>query len=316
MPQKSVKRQPGIRPNRSIFSPASDFLVKYNCRVKYFPDNVIKVTCFSKPIFNPHKVEPFGKEKKRESLQEYNPLTDEMAYKFVEGKTILDPFTGEYVPLVFWQDEFKETKDRVRSDSVKRAIDKAFEIGFANDFQYFITLTLDEKKIDRYSPALIKDKLHSFLSNAVRRKDLKYILFPEYHKEHEWEESPAIHFHGLISGDNLNLKNSGLRNEDGQVIYNWEDWKYGFSTVIGLDGRAAVVYYVTKYITKDSNKIFGKYYFAGGKELKREVPTEYINRDYEQFQGEEYYIPQAKMGVKYKTFDLSFKGQEGPANDG
>ncbi|MEY8360209.1 hypothetical protein AALA99_14515 [Anaerotruncus colihominis] len=31
-----------------ILSPAMDYEVKYNCKVRYFPDNQIKITCFSK----------------------------------------------------------------------------------------------------------------------------------------------------------------------------------------------------------------------------------------------------------------------------
>jgi len=315
VPQNVGTSKQAVRPNASIFGPSSDFLVKYNCRVKYFPDEVIKVTCFSKPIFNPDKVELFGKkEKENECLKKYDPETDTMAYKFVEGKTLYCPFTGEYVPLAPWQEGSKKPgriKGEVRSDSLKRAIDKAFEIGCANDFQYFVTLTLDKEKIDRYNTELIYKKLRIFLNDAVKRKNLKYILFPEYHKQHEGEERPAIHFHGLMSADILHLEDSGKKTEAGQTIYNWSDWKYGFSTVIKLDGRAAVIRYVTKYITKGNAKIFGKFYFSGGKSLKREVPTEYLNKDYTSFQGEEYTIPQAGMSVKYKTFNLGTEFTKG-----
>ena len=191
-----------------ILRPVSEPDVKFNCRVKYFPGDKISIACFSKPIFNPYKAELHGKEKKPfESLKEYNPETGEMAYKFVEGKTILCPFTGKYVPLVI---EKRKKNNEIRSDSIKRAIDKAFEIGLANDFQYFITLTLDETKIDRY--------------------DTKKI----YKKLREGETERAIHFHGLINAQNLTLTNSGRTTKNGQVIYNLDNWKYGFSTAIEL----------------------------------------------------------------------------------
>ena len=83
-------------------------------------------------------------------------------------------------------------------------------------------------------------------------------------------------------------------------------WKYGFSTVIKLDGRSAIVKYVTKYITKGNAKIFGKFYLSGGRTLKREVPAEFLNIDYASFDGQEYEIPAAGMRVKYKTFDLDW----------
>lgn len=227
-----------------------------------------------------------------------------MAYKFVHGKTIFDPFTGEYTPFLYMKDE---TKKRDRTDSMKRAVDKAFEIGLANDFHYFITLTLDKDIIDRYDKKVIYPKLRNWLKNRVQRNNMNYILFPEYHKQKNGETERAIHFHALVNAENLDLVDSGKKTEAGQTIYNLSDWKYGFSTVIELDGRTAIVRYVTKYITKGNEKILGRFYLSGGKSLKREVPNEYLNVDYRSFEGEEYAIPNAGMSVKYKTYNLDFE---------
>lgn len=99
----------------SIVKPVIAEEIKYNYRVKYFPNNRIKITCFSKPIFNPFKAEVHKEEKPFESLREYDPVTGKMSYKFIEGKTIVDPFTGEIFPL----EEYKEKKDReVRPDNI------------------------------------------------------------------------------------------------------------------------------------------------------------------------------------------------------
>lgn len=296
----------------SIVKPVVETEIKYNCRIKYFPNNQIKIACFSKPVFNPHKAEQRKEEKPFESLREYDPVTGTMSYKFIEGKTIVDPFTGEIFPL----QEYKPEKEReVRPDNIKRAIDKAFEIGLANNFKYFVTLTLDENKIDRYDTEKIYKKPRDWLSNRVKRNHMDYIIFPEYHKLREDETERAIHFHGLINADNLKLTDSGKTTKNGQVIYNLDNWKFGFSTVIELDGRPAVVHYVTKYITKDNTRIFGKTYFSGGKTLKREVPTDFCNIDYLEFDGQEYTIPAANMSVKYKTFNLDFEVTEGESDD-
>lgn len=224
-----------------------------------------------------------------------------MAYKFVEGKTIWDPFTEKYCPFTLLKEK---TEHAVRNDNIKRAIDKAFEIGLANEFTYFITLTLDKAKIDRYDKDVIYPKLRNWLKNCVQRNNMDYLLFAEYHKLKEGETKQAIHFHALVNAQNLKLTDSGKTTDNGQTIYNLAGWKYGFSTVIELDGRTAIVRYVTKYITKGNHKIFGKFYLSGGKTLKREVPAEYLNIDYETFEGEEYRISPAKMSVKYKTFNL------------
>ena len=102
-----------------------------------------------------------------------------MAYKFVEGKTIWSPFENKFVPITMMKEPEEK---RIRYDNMKRAIDKAFEIGLCNEFQYFITLTLDKTKIDRYDPEKIYKKLRVWLSNMVQRHQMDYILFPEYHK--------------------------------------------------------------------------------------------------------------------------------------
>lgn len=100
----------------------------------------------------------------------------------------------------------------------------------------------------------------------------------------------------------------GRKQKNGQIEFNLSGWKYGFSTVIKLDGRSAIVRYVTKYITKSNEKILGKFYLSGGKHLKREVPADYLDYDYSSFDGQEYKIPNAGMSVKYKTFNLDWEG--------
>lgn len=285
-----------------IVEPVLETEIKYNCRVKYFPGNQIKISCFSKPIFNPLKAELPKEEKPFESLREYDPETGKMSYKYVEGKTIHCPFTDSYLPI----SPYKEKNSEVRPDSVKRAIDKAFEIGLANNFQYFVTLTLDQQKIDRYDTKAIYKKLRDWLSNRVKRNDMDYIMFPEYHKLREGETEQAIHFHGLVNAKGLKLADSGRKTKNGQVIYNLDGWKFGYSTVIELDGKPAIVKYVTKYITKGNSKIFGKFYFSGGHNLQRLVPTDFLNIDYASFDGQEYAVPAANMSVKYKSYNLDF----------
>lgn len=152
-----------------------------------------------------------------------------------------------------------------------------------------------------------------WLQNLVARNGFQYVFCPEYHADGE-----AIHFHGLCSGD-LSLEDSGtvyckgfdkpvsvekaLRiGLSGETVYNLKNWKYGFSTVLKLDGqkeRTAV--YLTKYIVKDNDKIIGRYYYSGGKRLNRQVPTEYRNYPYSEFNGEEITILPNCLAVKYKT---------------
>lgn len=265
---------------RDIFIPLSPTQALYNTRIKYFGEDFTKIACFSRPIFNPHKMELRGRE-----------------------KSIPKPNSKGASPSQATRNE--------RQDSQKRARDKVFEIAYANDFDYFITLTLDEKKISRTDKEKIKKALAVWLQNLVARRDFKYVICPEYHAD-----GRAIHFHGLCSGD-LDLVDSGLvhcngenmraetarqKGVQGQTIYNVDNWKYGFSTLIKLDNqKERTALYITKYVTKDSDKIIGRYYYSGGKGLARSVPTEYRNYPYQEFEGQEKTILGAALAVKYKT---------------
>lgn len=163
--------------------------------------------------------------------------------------------------------------------SRRRARSMIAEYGFANDFSHFVTFTLDGAVIERYDIAEIMKRLRAWLSNAVQRQGLKYVLVPERHKK------GGIHFHGLVCGE-LALTDSGTLKVEGKarpykprseaerrrlicegarVVYNVADWPFGFSTAMELYGDySAAVGYVCKYIGKDAEKIGGRWYYSGG----------------------------------------------------
>lgn len=156
---------------------------------------------------------------------------------------------------------------RSRPDSIKRAKETVYDLIKLNDFTYWVTLTLDSTKISsRYDSNIVKKALLTWLKNMQQRNDLTYLLIPEHHKD------GAIHMHMLCSG-NLDLVPTNICDKGGRQIYNLSNWKYGFSEVVKLDGnKDYTARYVTKYVTKDSDKIFGKYYYSGGS-LNRKVYT-------------------------------------------
>lgn len=231
--------------------------VLYNARIKVYPNDILKYTVFNKLIFNPDKAELINKINKRDDYTKSdNPIT--------------------------------------RDDSLKRAKDKIFDISFINGdlWQYFITLTLDKSKIDRYDKKEINKKLKTWLNNMVKRYDFNYIIIPEYHKD------GAIHFHGLCSGNNLKL--TYVKTYKGRKVYNLDNWNLGFSTAIVLDdNRTAVSAYITKYVTKDTTKILGNVYYVGGHSIKRDCKAVYQNIDYSEFKGKETKIQNTGIKVKY-----------------
>lgn len=231
----------------------------YNARIKIYPNGTQKITVFNKGVFNPDGWERFqpGKEGERQK--------DKREYD------VTNP----------------------RSDNVKRARDQIFDLAIMNVWMHFVTLTLDGEKIDRYDVDQVRKKVKKWLEHAVSRKNLRYILIPEYHKD------GAIHFHGLFAGD-LTYLDSGKKDKQGRTLLNIKEWRFGFSSAVRLDGNPiAVSRYITKYITKSNDKIFGSWALRGGHGLVREVPSDYAHVDFDLADGVAYEIPQAGLKVKY-----------------
>lgn len=179
-----------------------------------------------------------------------------------------------------------------RAENVERAQRRARnavrDLALSNDFRFFVTLTLDRAKVDRYDIKAITKKLRTWADNAVRRKGLRYILVPELHKD------GAVHFHGFFN-DALSAVDSGTLSNGGKprrprnkaerekligqgwhIVYNLPAWSLGFTTAIELYGeKRRAVAYVLKYITKaarSTGKIGGRWYFSGG-DLQRPTVT-------------------------------------------
>ena len=179
--------------------------------------------------------------------------------------------------------------------SMRRARAKLRRLALANGFEYFVTLTLDPARIDRYDPAAVTKALGRWCDNMARRHGLRYILVPELHKD------GAIHFHGFMAGSGLIAKDSGVE-WDGRPVYNLPQWSYGFTTAQRLYGDYhAAVGYCCKYIGKqDGQRPLGRWYYSGG--ALKEPAKLYADLDYRAC-GEdcgnavEFNIPGAKIKV-------------------
>ncbi|MGI6612437.1 MAG: rolling circle replication-associated protein [Candidatus Nanosyncoccaceae bacterium] len=157
----------------------------------------------------------------------------------------------------------KKSRERVSykpngrfDESLSRSRSKIFEYAYCNDFDYFVTLTLDPFKRDTKD---LKSYI-SALSRFVRYcrseygLDLQYLLIPEKHKSGSW------HFHGLIKGltrDHLVLNNHGY--------LDWPAYKnrFGYISLSSVKSKERVSKYITKYLTKS----FSCTDFAKGEKL-------------------------------------------------
>ena len=167
--------------------------------------------------------------------------------------------------------------------SMRRARAKVRRLALANEFSYFVTLTLSPEMVDRYDAAAIMKKVNVWLGNMVKRHGLSYILVPERHKD------GAFHFHGFFSDDTYSFRAvpSGHYDRQGHEIYNLPDWRFGFSAAIRLYGNySQAVGYVCKYIGKQGGeRPMGRWYYSGGD--LREPQKDYSVMDYRQL-AEEY----------------------------
>ena len=144
------------------------------------------------------------------------------------------------------------TYEQKLENSISRARQKIYEYAYCNDWDYFFTGTLDQKKYNRQDlPKFHKDLCRWFYD--YRRKTgqkISFLLIPEPHKDGAW------HMHGLLSGipsdrtEEFKKGTALYRNKDGYV--NWPDYakKFGFVSLGAVRSAEAVSSYITKYITK------------------------------------------------------------------
>lgn len=181
--------------------------------------------------------------------------------------------------------------------SMRRARAKLRRLALANQFEYFVTLTLDPAKIDRYDGAAVVKALGRWCDNMVRRHGLRYILVPEFHRLRPGETERAFHFHGFMAGAGLIAADSGVQ-WDGRPVYNLPQWTLGFTTAQRLYGDYhAAVGYCCKYIGKQAGeRPLGRWYYSGG--ALRQPEKIYTDLDYRDVDNSvEFSIPGAKIKV-------------------
>lgn len=149
--------------------------------------------------------------------------------------------------------------------AMRRARSAVHDIAMSNDWAWFVTLTLDARQVDRYDMTAITRKMNNWLDNHVRRHGLAYVLVPERHKD------GAVHFHGFFN-DALRAVDSRHKDGHGHRVYNLPQWTLGFTTAIALYGnKQSAVGYVCKYVSKQREKIGGRWYYSGGALRKPEI---------------------------------------------
>lgn len=165
--------------------------------------------------------------------------------------------------------------------SVSRSRGKIYEYAYCNDWDWFVTMTLDPKKYDRYDLDTWHKDLTKWLNNYKRKigNKIDFLLIPEKHNNGAW------HIHGLLAG----LPESVLSPfPEGTPLYgseylNWQDYskKFGYCSVGAVKSHEAVCGYVTKYATKDLSRLVSvvgapMYYVSRGLNISEEYKKDFV----------------------------------------
>lgn len=140
-----------------------------------------------------------------------------------------------------------EGGDKALAESRRRTIQAIAGLALSNQWGWFVTLTLNPSKVDRYDYSQIAPKVSIWLRNAKQRqaKGMGYLVVPELHKD------GAFHFHGLFNDcEGLDFRPSGKQDKSGREIYNIGLYGLGWTTATRVDDTVSASLYLCKYITK------------------------------------------------------------------
>lgn len=135
------------------------------------------------------------------------------------------------------------------SNNLSRAKSTVREYALCNPWDYWCTLTISPEKHDRYDLNGIMTVFGKWVQNYNARCEQKdkvvYLLVPEKHQDGAW------HLHGFIKG----IKEKDLYvNKYGHLTWKQYEKKFGFISMDRLKDQDKASSYVTKYMTKDTDK--------------------------------------------------------------
>ena len=147
--------------------------------------------------------------------------------------------------------------------SLSRTKAAIFELALCNDWEWFVTLTLNPEYHDRKDLNNYKKKLSTWIKNYNRahKTNIKYLLIPENHQDGSW------HMHGLMMGLPIEDLHEFTEQEKipikilieikrGHKVYNWPAYQktFGYISISKTRHIESVSKYITKYITKELGK--------------------------------------------------------------
>lgn len=159
--------------------------------------------------------------------------------------------------------------ERKEIDNEKRAKEVVYDLARSNDWDWFITFTLNPIFCNRFDYDSCCDELKKY-TKYLGKRGFRWIIVPEQHPT-----SGAWHFHGLLAGPVKAVRATNahtgqlLVDKNGREVYNLADYKAGFTTAVKVDGSPKVATYLTKYYTKDMQIPKGKKRYWASRNLNR-----------------------------------------------
>lgn len=259
----------------------------YNAKIIKYPTNYIDVI-----KYNDRKYRFFGS---TEADRTRN-------WSIVDGFLVKNRDTANFVNLRY---------NLIRS--CQRAKDTIFNLALSNSWRYFVTLTFSPEVVERSDCHAVKYLWKKYRQSLqLQFPDIRILTIPEFHKD-----GKCLHFHILLGNCDLSsLLTPAVHNGEylytkrGQQVYNLDNYKYGFSTVIETDGSyKSISYYLTKYVSKNMGAMpynARKYYSTRNLD-RREVEYEAIHCSTQDFLNNLYddnYDCQLSFDVEYIDKDI------------
>lgn len=217
-------------------------------------------------------------------------------YKVVKFKNTIRSVSS----LINKADKVRNSYENKLDQSLSRSRRMILEKGLCNNWQYFVSLTLDPHKWDRTQLHTFYKDFSQWLRNERKNGlEISYLFVPELHDDLE-----SWHLHGFVSG-NMQLVSFRDMAAAGHRLpstllkgnyYNWPAYqeRYGFCSFGLIRDPIASAFYASKYVTKDSAKSVSEvgahlYYCSQGLNIGQKVADGYgfypeldqiANRDY------------------------------------
>ena len=246
-------------------------------------------------------------------------------YRYTDQIYKIVQFYSVYPHLGPGPKETQKHHEKKLDSSISRTKRVILEKALCNSWDWFCTFTISPDKYDRQNLVAWRDSFTQWMRDQ-RKKGLpiRYLIVPEQHKDGSW------HAHGLFSGltetDLITFKEmdkQGYRTPDGRRLppkliksgyFNWMPYmeKFGFCSFGKISNPVAAGFYITKYITKDNDRMVKEVglhsYYASRGLLGAEKHVDFYGRfpEIDQFLVNEYDFCRTGMTHLVHGLDWSF----------